>query len=63
VIQLRRSWRGREGCVWSAHAHANHCARSFIPMAGGLEDTQVALHEIYCRTYYWLRALVFGTAI
>ena len=49
--------------MWSAHAHANHCARSFIPMAGGLEDTQVALHEIYCRTYYWLRALVFGTSI
>jgi uncharacterized SAM-binding protein YcdF (DUF218 family) len=38
-------------------------ARSFIPTAGGLEDTQVALHEIYGRTYYWLRALVFGSSI
>lgn len=33
-------------------------AISFIPTAGGLEDTQIALHEIYGRTYDWLRGLL-----
>jgi len=37
--------------------------RSFIPSGNALAKTDLALHEIYGRVYYWLRGLVVGSAI
>jgi uncharacterized SAM-binding protein YcdF (DUF218 family) len=37
--------------------------RSFIPSGTALAQTDLALHEIYGRLYYWLRGLVVGSSI
>jgi len=37
--------------------------RSFIPSGIALAQTELALHEIYGRVYYWLRGLVVGSSI
>jgi len=37
--------------------------QSFIPSGNALAKTDLALHEIYGRVYYWLRGLVVGSAI
>ena len=37
--------------------------RSFIPSGTALAQTDLALHEIYGRLYYWLRGLVVGFSI
>jgi len=37
--------------------------RSFIPSGIALAQTELALHEIYGRVYYWFRGLVVGSSI
>lgn len=37
--------------------------RSFIPSGTALAQTDLALHEIYGRLYYWLRGLVVSSSI